>query len=131
LSLPAFTSTASMPKVDDQLKLPGVPDDDWVKLVIVIVPKPATVIVSLPGGSDLASSQVCPPPWLTAKSAQVGLELLLIGTGVTDAAWTVAPGANSATDMSESTISHENRRARRERERWTRDMRWTPHFGRA
>ena len=119
-----------MPNVELQLKLPGVPDDDCVKLVIVIVPKPATVIVPLPGGSDLVSSQVWPPPYKAANSTQVGLASLLTGIGATEAAWAVAPGANIATVSRDRTSSHDSRRARRERARDREySMWWSPNGG--
>src|SRR5688572_417255 len=78
LSLPALTRTASTPMFDVQLKLPGVPLDDWTKLEIVTVRVPSLTWL-LPGGSDFSSVQA-------PKSPQVGLLSLEIGVGVTLAA---------------------------------------------
>src|SRR5688572_12678269 len=104
LSLPAFTKTASIPNVELQLKLAEENDET------VIDPNPGTLIVSLPGGSLLTSSQGWPPPKTPSKSSQVGLPSL-IGIGVTDAANTdEVLGPTSAAVVIPATRSHDSRR---------------------
>jgi hypothetical protein len=105
-----LTTTASIPNVDVQSNVLSS-----CVFETVIVPSPVTTSVPFPFGSCFASDQVWPPPYASSRSAQA-LPMFVAPSsriGVTDAAWTIAPGANSAALISAATTSQDSRRARR------------------